>query len=699
MNHQDQISFGQVKAALTPSSKGKPDKYDCPVCGGSSLAIEEGESVPILAKCWSGCVDMDTRAYFKALMSALFPDSPAPAKATTRRAAPRPSNPPTSPPVSAYEKPNERIRKPSLKSGERITGEWTYLPGPSAEQQRESIVYRIEGRRGKKRFVCTPSNRGGLRYGPFLPLYWGSQPGAESVVIVEGEKCADRLRHLGYYAVTGRGGDIASVDIPAVLDTAPETVIVWPDNDEPGQVKAQKWIAALSAGGHPNVKAISVPKGKESTWDAADATDRECRALIAEAVGSAPAKTKEPLYSAREPVRAALEELGVTLRYNSRRVTIEAMDGLAGVWRTMPRAQLNEWQCRLAESYTDAKGKPWEVSQTRFDQLIDGIAYGYNRVDPFKQWLDSLPEWDGKGRLATWMFEIYETRKEERELVEWVGGATMCAAMWRTMEAHPVKIDEVPVLLGGPGIGKSTFGRAMLPDIPDAYAWFSDGLDFSADPKAMLEACLGKAIIEIQEMSGAIKADRAKVKSFLSREMDNSIRLAYDRDVVDAVRRFAIYGTADFDSPLPDDPNVRRWVPVRLAPKNGDSYATVQALRAYLNANREQMWAEARQRWIQRIEPRLPEHLRGSAETSAIAARGGDSVLADYWERHSADLVVWVNDAEGRTATEISQKIRSRYKHEVKFSYNQLAEFLKINGFKQAPGRTRGRIYIHDGTP
>ena len=116
---------------------------------------------------------------------------------------------------------------------------------------------------------------------------------------------------------------------------------------------------------------------------------------------------------------------------------------------------------------------------------------------------------------------------------------------------------------------------------------FSDSLNFLADAKTRVEALQGRVIVEASEMAGATRAEVASMKAFLSRTDDGSVRLAYRRDPELMLRRCVIVGTADHDSPLPNDRNLRRFAPVTL---KGGQPAHVYA---YLEDNRAQLWTEA----------------------------------------------------------------------------------------------------------
>ena len=80
---------------------------------------------------------------------------------------------------------------------------------------------------------------------------------AEEVMLVEGEKDADRLRALGFVATTNPQG--AGKWRPEYAETlAGKRVVILPDNDEAGRKHAGRWPAACG-GKAASVKVLELP--------------------------------------------------------------------------------------------------------------------------------------------------------------------------------------------------------------------------------------------------------------------------------------------------------------------------------------------------------------------------------------------------------------------------------------------------------
>lgn len=102
---------------------------------------------------------------------------------------------------------------------------------------------------------------------------------ASTVVLVEGEKCADALEMIGVEATAIMGGANTDLDKTDLTPLAGKTVLLWPDNDGPGKSEkvsfvGQKYMERLK--GHLEaigcaVSIVPIPLGKPAKWDAADA--------------------------------------------------------------------------------------------------------------------------------------------------------------------------------------------------------------------------------------------------------------------------------------------------------------------------------------------------------------------------------------------------------------------------------------------
>ena len=344
----------------------------------------------------------------------------------------------------------------------------------------------------------------------------------------------------------------------------------------------------------------------------------EATLASAEAAGSTAAKPQLPKDA--DGLKAALDALGISCRYNVRSARVEFRDR-QGKW--MPTTDRLESHLRslIAKLFQSRTSQPLWFGTEAWRVLLNAVLF-HVEVDPFIEWLEALPEWDGNLRFAGWLTQVFEA--ERSPLVEWASRFIFLGPMWRAFKPG-YKLDEMPVLIGPQGCGKSTALRWVLP--PEEGEWFADSLNLADDSKARAEALQGRVLVEASEMTGGSRADLESLKAFISRTDDGGVRLAYRANPEPLPRRAVIVGTSNDDC-LPNDPTGnRRFVAICL--QGGDP----ANLRTYLDTNREQLWAEALGAYCSGTEARLPEDLFACQAVSNERFRRRDHILEDELER------------------------------------------------------------------
>lgn len=111
---------------------------------------------------------------------------------------------------------------------------------------------------------------------------------SDTVILVEGEKCADALIGQNLCATTAMNGAKAPVDKTDWSPLKGKQVFVWPDNDEPGLAYAENAAQAVFDAGARSVAIIPVPQDKPKGWDAADAFEEgfDCLDFIRNAINA-----------------------------------------------------------------------------------------------------------------------------------------------------------------------------------------------------------------------------------------------------------------------------------------------------------------------------------------------------------------------------------------------------------------------------
>ena len=177
------------------------------------------------------------------------------------------------------------------------------------------------------------------------------------------------------------------------------------------------------------------------------------------------------------------------------------------------------------------------------------------------------------------------------------------------------------MLIGEQGIGKSAYLHQILPK-EHRDQWFSDSLNIRLQDKGLVESTLGRVICEISEMAGNRVSDIEQLKAYLTRQDDGSIRLAYRHNPEPMPRRFVFVGTSNNAECLPNDfTGLRRFVPVNL-----NASANVEA---FIDKQRDQLWAEALHRYNAGTRANLPRELIPQQREVAEQARSKDELFED----------------------------------------------------------------------
>lgn len=121
---------------------------------------------------------------------------------------------------------------------------------------------------------------------------------ASTVVLVEGEKCADALAALGIEATSAMGGAKTLLEKTDFTPLAGKRVILWPDNDPQGRAYMERVEPVLLSLGC-DTSHVSIPSTKPPKWDAADAVE-EGADVASMLTGVKAERPKVPIYSRRE---------------------------------------------------------------------------------------------------------------------------------------------------------------------------------------------------------------------------------------------------------------------------------------------------------------------------------------------------------------------------------------------------------------
>lgn len=231
---------------------------------------------------------------------------------------------------------------------------------------------------------------------------------------------------------------------------------------------------------------------------------------------------------------------------------------------------------------TDDAGLRWYLESnygiTSTNKIIDGVNLiaEENAENKVATRLQST-QWDGEKRLETLFIDYLGC--EDNVYTREVSEKSLVAAVRRAIYGG-IKWDNMPILIGPQGVGKSTFLKILGMD------WYNDSL-VNVEGKDACEIIQGSWILEMGELSSLRKSELNLVKNFLSRT-DDIFRASYGRRAQKYPRRCAFFGTANDTNFLRDETGNRRFWPIDCF-----IHSPIKSIFNNLKDELDQIWAEA----------------------------------------------------------------------------------------------------------
>lgn len=199
--------------------------------------------------------------------------------------------------------------------------------------------------------------------------------------------------------------------------------------------------------------------------------------------------------------------------------------------------------------------------------INDALAILKNRhsVNVAREYFESLV-WDGVSRLDNLIIDYLGA--EDAEYTKQTTRKALTAVVARAITEMPIKFDNMLILTGPQGLGKSTLLSKL------AGEWFTDNIvDFnSKDTLLLLQNCI---IVEVPELQGFNKADSNRLKQFLGQKTDK-YRAPYERREEEHPRHCVFFGTTNDDEFLRDSTRKQTILA-------NSSTERIKQLKTYLN--------------------------------------------------------------------------------------------------------------------
>lgn len=240
------------------------------------------------------------------------------------------------------------------------------------------------------------------------------------------------------------------------------------------------------------------------------------------------------------------------IRYNQHRCGLDVRDPANLPWTPL-KSGWSDADLAALSAYLDRVYHVFSPQKLKAALLTAASERAFH---PVRDYLRTLPAWDGVPRLDTLLIDYLgaEDLSYNRAVIR----KALVAAVARVFEPG-VKFDYIPVVSGPQGIGKSTLFSRL------GGVFYSDSLTIAdMRDKTGAEKLQGCWIIEISEMTGMKKVDVETVKSFASRQ-DDKFRVAYGSVVESHPRQCVIFGTTNASTGfLRDVTGNRRFWPVSV---------------------------------------------------------------------------------------------------------------------------------------
>lgn len=187
--------------------------------------------------------------------------------------------------------------------------------------------------------------------------------------------------------------------------------------------------------------------------------------------------------------------------------------------------------------------------------LLRGLLYSTYSKDfnPFRDYFNSLPAWDGVTDYIDELAETVETTDKEYWkfcFKKWIVAMVACSI------DHTVTNHTVVVFSGKQGIGKTTWLQNLLPTSLKPYYYSGIINPASKDTLVHLSECI---LINLDELEGLNRSELGDLKALITKDSIR-IRKPYERDTENYTRRASFAGSVNKSEFLNDMTGNRRFL-------------------------------------------------------------------------------------------------------------------------------------------
>lgn len=265
--------------------------------------------------------------------------------------------------------------------------------------------------------------------------------------------------------------------------------------------------------------------------------------------------------------------------------------------------------------YLESKKIPFSYVQKALAKIR--ITHSFH---PVREYLSSV-KWDRGERIESLFIDYLGA--EDSDYTRAITRKTLIAGVAR-IYSPGCKFDNVPVIIGKQGIGKSTLISKL------GRQWFSNNLG-DVHSKEAMENLRGVWIMEIGEFAKLKNAEVEAVKNYIASTID-MYRPAYGRKVARFPRQCVFIGSTNIWDFLRDPSGNRRFWPVAT----GVTEPVKSVFDDLTDYEIDQIWAEAVVYYRRKESLDLSDEIKQAAETiqeSHMVESGQTGIIQDYLEK------------------------------------------------------------------
>ena len=283
---------------------------------------------------------------------------------------------------------------------------------------------------------------------------------------------------------------------------------------------------------------------------------------------------------------------------------------------------------------------------------------------PPARWLATL-NWDRVPRVNKWLHAYLGC--EDCTYTSQLSVYLLVALVRRALDPGH-KIDQMIVLEGDQGVGKSTALRTLI-----GAEWFNDSpLDIASKDGAI--QLQGTWLYEISELESFSKRELTTIKAYLSRQHDR-FRRPYGKFVSTFKRQTVFVGTTNQSHYLVDETGNRRFLPIAVGAIDLES---LERDRAQLFAEALALAADERNGWLSYVQ-----------QTDDVRAAQDNRLETDPWEDDVLTKALDLSGVVGRPvqAGQILKEMDVPVSQITQTASNRVGRILRMNGWRRGSHR------------